>query len=154
MDRRTFLQSSLKTCGALALPKHVAAAVTSMTPDKFNVQYLRQDIPHFEIPPYRGKFYEDRVPDTLDITEQLKLGIHGLTGIADPRADYEVYWLADFFRNPPVVVHDFSDWVLALEGLMESLPLLRVATGESLNSQVDAAWMTSMLKSVGPDGLV
>jgi hypothetical protein len=154
MDRRKFLKNSLKTCGALALPARVRAADSPATESKINIQYIRKDIPHFEIPPYRGKSYEDRVPDTLDLTEQLKLGIHGLTGIADPNADYEIHWLADFFRNPPVMVHDFSDWVQIQEGLMEALPLLRLATGDSLNSQVDPVWMASLLKSVGPDGLL
>lgn len=154
MDRRYFLKRSLTACGVLAMPSRGRAANGSSAADKFNIQYLRQDVPHFEIPPYRGKTYDDRVPDTLDLTERLKLGIHGLTGITDPRADYEIYWLADFFRNPPVVAHDFSDWVQIQEGLMEALPLLRNATGDALNSHVDPVWIGSMLKSVGPDGLI
>jgi hypothetical protein len=154
MDRRKFLKNSLKTCTALALPARMAAVDVAPTAGDLKIQYLREDFPHFEIPPYRGKSYEDKVPDTLDLAETLKLGIHGLTGIADPNADDEIYWLADFFRNPPVVVHDFSDWVQIQEGLMEAVPLLRLATGESLNSHVDAAWMAAMLKSMGPDGLV
>jgi len=164
MDRRKFLENSLKTCGALALPAPGRAVESSVgdspasdspaKTDKIKIQYIREEIPHFEIPPYRGKSYEDKIPDTLDLAETLKLGIHGLTGIADANADYEIYWLADFFRNPPVAVHDFSDWVQVQEGLMEALPLLRLATGESLNNQIDPVWMASMLKSVGPDGLV
>jgi hypothetical protein len=154
MDRRKFLKNSLKTCSALALPARMSAVDTPPASSKLKIQYLREDIPHFEIPPYLGKSYEDKVPDTLDLAETLKLGIHGLTGIADPNSDYEIYWLADFFRNPPVVAHDFSDWVQIQEGLMEALPLLRLATGDGLNSQVDPVWMASMLKSVGPDGLV
>jgi hypothetical protein len=154
MDRRKFLKNSLKTCSALALPAVTPAVDAAPAASKLKIHYLREDIPHFEIPPYRGKSYEDKVPDTLDLAETLKLGIHGLTGIADANADNEIYWLADFFRNPPVVAHDFSDWVQIQEGLMEALPLLRLATGDSLNSQVDPVWMASMLKSVGPDGLV
>lgn len=154
MNRRKFLKTSLETCGALALPTRIAAVGAPATVGKINIQYIRNDIPHFEIPPYRGMSYEDKVPDTLDLTEQLKLGIHGLTGITNPNADYEIRWMADFFRNPPVNAHDFSDWVQIQEGLMEALPLLRTATGDTLNSQVDAAWMASLLKSVGPDGLV
>jgi hypothetical protein len=154
MDRRKFLKNSLKTWGAMALPARAQAVDAPTTAGKLNIQYIRKDIPHFEIPPYCGRSYQDKVPDTIDLTEQVKLGIHGLTGIADPQADYEIHWLADFFRNPPVMVHDFSDWVQIQEGLVEALPLLRLATGGSLNSQVDPAWMASLLKSVGPDGLV
>ena len=36
---------------------------------------------------------------------------------------------------------------------MESLPLLRVATGDDLNAQVDPVWMTTTLKSIGRDGV-
>jgi hypothetical protein len=154
MDRRKFLKNSVMTCGALGLSSRIQATGESKTGGSQKIQYIREEIPHFEIPPYRGKSYEDKIPDTLDITEQLKLAVHGLTAIADPKADYEIYWLADFFRNPPVLVHDFNDWVQNQEGLMEALPLLRHATGDSLNSQVDQAWMASMLKSVGPDGLI
>jgi hypothetical protein len=118
------------------------------------IQYIRGKIPEFEIPPYRGVQYEDTVPDTLDIAERAKLGINLLTSITDPNADYEVYWLVDFSRNPPVMIHDFNDWVMNGEGLMEALPLLRHATGSSLNDQVDPVWMKSLLQSIGPDGLI
>ena len=37
---------------------------------------------------------------------------------------------------------------------MEALPLLRLASGSSLNNHVDPVWMTSTLRSIGPDGLV
>jgi hypothetical protein len=50
--------------------------------------------------------------------------------------------------------HDFSDWVQNVEGLMESLPLLRVATGSTQNDHVDPVWMSVLLKKIGPDGLV
>jgi hypothetical protein len=117
-------------------------------------QYIREKAPEFEIPSYRGMRYEDTVPDTLDIAERAKLGINVLTSITDPKADYEIYWLVDFSRNPPVMSHDFNDWVTNCEGLMEALPLLRHATGSSLNDEVDPVWMKSLLQSIGPDGLV
>jgi hypothetical protein len=94
------------------------------------------------------------VPDTLDIAERAKLCINTMTSIADGNADEEVYWLATFYQNPPVMRHDFSDWVQSVEGMMEALPLVRVATGSTQNAQVDAAWMRVQLKTIGPDGLV
>jgi len=156
MDRRDFLKGSLLTWGACSLPSRfgAAAARATKTGGKINIQYIREEIPHFEIPPYRGQSYGDKIPDTLDMAEQLKLGVHGLTGIADPNADYEICWLFDCFRNPPIILHDFNDWVQNQEGLMEALPLLRLASGENANSEVDPAWMASMLKSVGPDGMI
>jgi Tfp pilus assembly protein PilF len=50
-------------------------------------------------------------------------------------------------------MHDHNDWVVSCEGFMEALPLLRMATGSSLNSQVDTVWERVNLASLGPDGL-
>ncbi len=118
------------------------------------IRYIRDSAPEFQIPPYRGERYEDTVPDTLDIAERAKLGVHILTAITDPRAGYEIYWSANFLRNPPIMSHDFNDWVQNVAGMMEALPLLRVATGSSLNDHVDPVWMSGILRSIGPDGLV
>lgn len=155
IDRREFLKDSLLGCGALMLPGHLHAGVWGATSDtSAKIEYIRDKIPEFTIPAYRGHTYADRVPDTLDLTERAKLGVNVLTGITDPDSDYEIYWLTDIFRNPPIMLHDFNDWVQNQEGLMEALPLLRNATGSDLNSQVDPAWMKSILKSIGPDGLL
>ena len=116
------------------------------------IGYIRRQIPAFEIPPYRGQRYEAMVPDTLDLAQRAELAINGLTGPTDPEADYEIYFIADFFRHPPVVKHDWSDHAQAR--FMEALPLLRVATGSDLNEHVDPVWMESLLKSIGPDGLI
>ena len=80
-----------------------------------------------------------------------ELGIHGLTGPTYPEADYEVYWQANFFREPPIMWHDVDD---VQPKFMEALPLLRIITGSDLDDHVDAAWMRTLLRSVGPDGLV
>jgi hypothetical protein len=119
-----------------------------------NIEYIRKEIPRFEVPPYRGAGYEDTVPDTLDIAERARLGINCLTGITDEQADCEIFWFADFHRNPPVMLHDFNDWCQNVEGMMEGLPLLRVASGSSFHDEVDPVWMATLLKGIGPDGLL
>lgn len=167
MDRRKFVQKSLAAVGASLLPQAAAVnlaharahsgddVVPAATPQgKLKIEYIREEIPHFEIPAYRGRRYQDTVPDTLDIAERAKLCIHALTSITDPNADMEVYWLASFGRNPPVMQHDFNDWVANVEGLKETLPLLRLATGSSENDNVDPMWMQTALKEIGPDGMV
>lgn len=151
MDRRDFIQDSLLVAGTMLLPVHSEWASTVQ---KLNVGYIRERIPAFDIPPYAGSSYEDEIPDTLDIAERARLGINCLTGITDPLADHEIFWFADFYRDPPVMVHDFSDWCQNVEGMMESLPLLRMASGSVQNSDVDKIWMETLLKSIGPDGLV
>jgi len=117
------------------------------------IGYIRDRVPSFEVPAYRGQTYSDRIPDTLDIAERAKLGVHALTSITDPAMDYEIYWSCNFFHDPVRMQHNFNDWVQNQEGLMEALPLLRNASGDNSNSEVDPAWMTSTLRSIGPDGL-
>jgi hypothetical protein len=163
MDRRRFVKKSLAVVGGPLLPETGAwnlaragdhPASVELPPGKLTIQYIRSEIPHFEIPAYRGRRYQDTVPDTLDIAERSKLCIHALTSITDPNADMEVYWLASFNRNPPVMQHDFNDWVANVEGLKEALPLLRISTGSSENDHVDPVWMNVALKEIGPDGMV
>ena len=173
MDRRTFSTISLGALGGWwwartglgqqqdngeqSTNSPFAKSYGEMPPDagkaKYVKRYLRATAPKFEIPALTGSRYADTVPDTLDVAERAKLGIHAITGITDPNADYEIYWLVNFALNPPRMIHDYNDWVQNYEGFMEALPLLRLATGSTLNSQVDPVWMAGVLRSLGPDGL-
>src|SRR5262245_5062069 len=137
----------------MALPGVGADDASKGGTAKLEIQYIRNKIAPFEIPPYRGQFYEDKVPDTLDIAERARLAINALTSMPDPAADYEIYWSVDFFRNPPTMAHAWDDWIQYQEGFAEALPLLRSVTGDDLNSHVDSVWMATILKSIGPDGL-
>jgi hypothetical protein len=116
-----------------------------------SIRYIRQDIPAVDIPPYSGQTYTDLVPDTLDLAERIALAVNGVTGPTDPQADCEIYFWANFFHQPPVFTHDWSDWCQAK--FYEALPLLRIASGSTLNSQVDETWKEVILRSIGPDGL-
>src|SRR5215467_3832004 len=159
-QRREFLKESLVALGSFPLPMWLRGRLSALggertaSPEKkVNIGYARQEIPVFDIPPYSGELYEDTVPDTLDLAERAKLALRAATSITDPDAEYEIYMWVDFFRNPPVMRHDFSDLALVAEGIMEGMPLLRLVTGSDLNSNIDQAWMNSLLKSIGPDGL-
>ena len=160
MNRRKFVQSSvatlassLSTVGMRADPAGSEKSELSPPAGKWKIQYVRQEIPAIQAPPNHGQTYDDRVPDTLDIAERAKLGVNALTSVTDPAADYHIYWVAEFYRNPPVMRHDYGDYgVQVIEGFLEALPLLRVATGDE-NSPVDVAWMQSFLRCLGPDGL-
>jgi hypothetical protein len=137
------------------LPSLKGAAGAGRTGDSAvgsKIGYIRQQIPDFEIPSYRGQRYTDRVPDTLDLAERAKLAVIGLTRLTDPAVDYDVYFLAVFYRNPPVLRHETSDLFIQPK-FQESLPLMRIISGSDLNAEVDHAWTAGMLKSIGPDGL-
>ena len=105
----------------------------------------------FQIPPYKGERYTEKVPDTLDLAERARLAIHGLTGFTDPDADYMVYSFSGLYRNPPTFIHQYGD-VAGLK-FNEALPLMRLITGSTENEHVDRAWMDVTLKSIGDDGL-
>src|SRR5438552_2982284 len=158
MRRREFVKRSIASVAGSLLPLSAKRAGPANQPANpaerrnLKIEYIRNEIPAFEIPPYRGQSYQDKVPDTLDIAERARLGINALTSMPDPEADYEIYWTVDFFRNPPAMAHAWDDWIQYQEGFPEALPLLRLATGDDLNSHIDPVWMGTTLKSIGPDG--
>ena len=123
-----------------------------LVPPKSKIGYIRTEIPTFHIPPYSGDRYSDTVPDTYDIAERAKLAVDGLTELTDPAVDHDIYFLAVFYRNPPVLRHETSD-LFVQPKFAEALPLMRTITGSDLNLQVDRAWEAGILKSIGPDGL-
>jgi hypothetical protein len=158
MNRRLFLRRSLLSTALASVPKTWANAANLLnsrtTGSSSPIQYIRNDIPSFEIPAYHGQTYTDLVPDTLDIAERARLGVHVLTAITDPAADRQIYWAVNLRRNPPVMEHQFDDYhVQVVEGFLESLPLLRTASGSGLSNDVDQIWMQNFLKCIGPDGL-
>ena len=112
---------------------------------------VRADAPQFDAPSYEGDRYTAMVPDTLDIQERAAMAVNGLTGPTDPEADYEMYWVASFRHNPPMMQHDWNDH--CQHKFMEALPLMRIISGSDLNSEVDRAWMEMALRQLGPDGL-
>ena len=115
------------------------------------VGYIRQESPEFTMPGYDGNRYEVLTPDTLDLQERAALAINAMTSSTDPEADYEIYWVGDFYRNPPVLIHNWNDIVQGK--FLEALPLLRMVTGSDLSLDVDQAWAEALLRSIGPDGL-
>ena len=125
---------------------------TAPPPDRQRIEYIRPDVPDFEQLTYPGRRYEALVPDTLDLQDRAALGINGITGPTDPDADYEIYFIAYFGRNKPIMEHSLD--VDCQAKLQESLPLLRLVSGSDLNCHVDPCWMRVMLQMQGPDGLL
>lgn len=152
MNRRKFVGGSILAGGSVLFGSRIFEGEVGGGP-RSKIKYVRDNIPSFENPSYRGERYEDTVPDTLDIAERAKSAIHAITSVTDPDADHEVYCVLAIRQNPAVMIQNFGDWVQICEGMMEALPLLRMASGESMNDDVDSDWMKVALKSLGPDGL-
>ena len=115
------------------------------------IGYIQEVIPAFDVPAYEGERYEALVPDTLDLQERAALAVNVLTGATDPLADHELYFWVRFSSEPPMMRHDFSD--ICVMKFMEALPLMRIASGSDLNSNVERRWMEVALHQQGSDGL-
>ena len=141
-----------RTVTAVVMLLGAIAAPAAETPKEgYKINFIREKTPAFTVPSYAGERYTDLVPDTLDIQQRIALAVNGLTGPTDPEKDYLLYFRTVVMSNPPKLLHDDSD--LCQIKFMESLPLMRVASGSGLNSQVDPVWMRTALRMIGPDGL-
>ena len=132
----------------ISMPLRAKDLITSGLP------YLQQEkIVNLEVPPVKGEFYDDLIPDTLDIAERAELAINAITSLVDPAADYEIYYDTEFFRNPPIMRHNWSDMTCSEWKFYEALSLLRLVTGSDRNTHVDDVWLEIILRSIGSDGL-
>jgi hypothetical protein len=151
VNRREFLKRAAATgIGVRNILKTSSFLASAPVPQSQPV-YIRENIPAIPYPPHRGTWYDDQVPDTLDVAEMARLLVNGLTGPNDPRADYEQYFGPDLGSNPARMGHDWSDQCQMRS--MKALPLMRHISGSNLNSQIDQVWLDVVLKSIGPDGL-
>lgn len=118
---------------------------------KIPLEYIREQVPHFEEPSYPGRRYSALIPDTLDLQDRAALSINGLTGPTNPEADYEMYFMV-YFRNKPMMSPEIG--LECQAKFQESLPLMRLISGGDFNSHVDRRWMEATLHKQGPDGLL
>lgn len=116
------------------------------------IGYINPEIPRVSVRPAQGRFYEANVPDTLDLAARADLAIHALTHTVNDHQDYEMYFLADMYCDPPVMWHT-GDAVNCQYKMMEALPLLRLVTGNRNRLVVDQRWKEVSLQLIGPDGL-
>src|SRR6266542_2001575 len=100
MKRRTFLAaSSLAALHAASGPlgcqmtkRRVLKSGEAVPKQKMKsgIQYIRADVPEYEIPKYKGEYYYRRIPDTLDLAERARITVEGvITQQTDPEHDYE-----------------------------------------------------------------
>ena len=116
------------------------------------IEYITPAIPPFDLPPIRGTRYQACVPDTLDLAERAALAVHGLTAPTDPEANAELYWQAFFGANRPMMYHDCNDW--CEYKYYAPATLLRLASGATINTDVEWHRMATLLQMQGPDGLL
>jgi hypothetical protein len=119
-----------------------------------DISYVNDNIPTVKVPGIKGEFYNDLIPDTLDIADRAQLAIHCMTSNPDPNADYETYERTYLLHNPPVMWHDWDNWFCSEWKFYEAISLLRLATGSDYNRHVDEIWLNVLFRSLGDDGLL
>ena len=101
----------------------------------------------------QGERYEVEVPDTLDLAERCRLGLHGLAGQTDPNCYYQMWFRVVYASQQPHMSHNASD-ANCTPKFAESFPLLRAACGSKEYLEVETRQMENLLDSIGrEDGL-
>ena len=108
---------------------------------KYPIEYIRENIPIFDIPPYKGQRYEAFVPDTLDIQERAALAVNGLTGPTDPEKDFMLYFIT-WFRCQVY-------WIMLWRWEIRILPGLCGEVGCSVNDGIRMVKWEGRYASVG-----
>jgi len=116
------------------------------------IRYVNPEQPNIGLPEVRGETYPARVPDTIDLAEQARHAVHGMTAMTDPDANGELYWVAGFGWQPPTMYHDANDWC-EFKFFSPSL-LLRQACGSDEGMDVEQHRMTTLCQMQAPNGLL
>ncbi len=122
--------------------------------DDSTVIYVTDRAPRIEAPPFEGERYEALVPATLDLAERCALAVHGMTSTLDLEADLEAHnWIGSIREGSLRLVHSYNDYNGLQPKWIETLPLLRTASGSTQNIDHDRRMMEVLFRMLGPDGL-
>jgi hypothetical protein len=150
MNRRRFLQKSVKTAAALA-----SVSALSKSSPALGLNWTKPGNLSLESEvALDGEFYEAEVPDTLDLASRAGIAINGLTRGIDPAHDYEHFFLILYMKDPPEMWHTGSgDMSCCNPKWSESLPMMRIMSGSRLNVAVEQKMMDAMVGMIDADGL-
>ncbi|MCX6030529.1 MAG: hypothetical protein NT169_14680 [Chloroflexi bacterium] len=98
----------------------------------------------------RGNYYEDTIPDTLELVDHAQLALQHFDATTDEKIDYEMYFGVD-----PVDGYALHHAVLGCcqPKAMEALAFLEVMTGSTLYLERQAKMVDMMVSLLGEDGL-
>jgi len=129
------------------------ATVEAPASGRLTIPYVRENIPSFISRHTRRVVRNDNIPDTLDLTERLRLRGPCSTAMPILWQMAEVFWLVDFLRQSANHDARLQRTGLPVEGLLEGVPL-PVCDGKHGKR---GCWITpgwrSVLRGIGPDGL-
>jgi hypothetical protein len=101
----------------------------------------------------RGRFYEARVPDTLDLSERARFSVNNLTHNVDPKDFYYVYQVINFGPKSQGPNRDSRTWDLTPKNA-RALPWMRTMCGSEEGLDRQYGMMKAMLSNVREDGLM
>jgi hypothetical protein len=120
---------------------------------KADIAKNEQEIGKRFVPSPQGETYHATVPDTLDLARRAELAINCLTGALDPDYGYELFFVAQFAANPPIMFHEASGLPTNNPKFAESLPMMRLMSGSTQNLDIEKGMMERILAMIHTDGL-
>jgi len=97
MERRSFLANVI---AGLVFMKSAMASGYSENKGASSGQKPNPHQGSGAVPARLGTYYEATVPDTLDLAERARLGLHYFDSITDANLNYEMYFGAHFNNQP------------------------------------------------------
>jgi len=141
-----FTRRDLLEGGALA----AAATLTTGAVNTRGTEEPRNS-PEVEKPfPTTGR-YEAIVPDTLDLADRARLGIHALIGQIEPKFNYECWWL--LYLLPPGVHPHSLQWWDQNPRTLWTLPMFRTMCGSDHGTDLEEKMKASVLSYTTQEGL-
>ena len=95
--------------------------------------------------------YQAEVPDTLDLAARGALALRSLTNAADPKFFYETCVGMHLDHQPPYMSWRTSG--TCQQKPIHALPGLRLMSGSTVNAEMDAKMMESVIGTIEDDGL-
>ena len=106
------------------------------------------------LPAQSGAYYQDTVPDTLDLAERARLGLGYFTGLLDPKLGYEMPLTCNFSKTqPPYMVYNLNSIGTCQAKALEVMAYLRLMTGSKKDLDREKGMIDMMVSNLGEDGL-
>ena len=102
-----------------------------------------------DLPARLGLYYDAVVPDTLDLAERAKLGVHHFVSVMDENADYQMRWTG----NRTEMTHGKGIFSICQPKAFEAMALLRVMSGSQEGLDREAKMVEMMVSLLGKDSL-
>ncbi len=152
MNRRKFLTQTAKGVAAWQLTANLSP--NAKTKEGETTTDQGSSGRQINAPAQPGKYYEDEVPDTLDLAERARWGLNYFTEIIEEKLDYEMCLSADLDKSQPPYLRCFTSDIGACQAkAMEAMAFCRLMSGSAQNLEREAKMMSMMVSLLGEDGL-